>query len=248
MMELKVIGTGSEGNCYLLKDHESYLSLDAGAKYKDVQVGCDFKVGKIAGCLVTHAHKDHCQQIPKYKKAIIDCFSGADAIQPIARATGTLIFGLKDRKWNPIAAWSVLPFEVPHENEPNYGYLIESPSGHKLMYLTDFEYCRYTFRRMHLNTILIACNHLDDITDRQDEIIEKRGKAYFEHIVRGHSSLAVVKTCIEANKTEDLRNVILCHLSEENASADKMQRAIKKLVGKSVAVHVATKGKVINLE
>lgn len=240
-MELHVVGSGSKGNCYLLKDGGQYLALDAGCKFRQVQVACDFEITRIIGCLVTHGHKDHCGYLPKFDEAAIDCYAGVNAVLPIAKASGVTPSRLKDKRWNAIGNWRVLAFDVPHEAEPNYGFLIEAPSGHRLMYLTDFQYSRYTFRRMHINSMLIACNHMDDIEERAG------GSENFSHVVRGHSSLKTVQFCIDANKTDDLRNIILCHLSEANADADAMAWAIREQVGIQTAVDIAEKGTVINL-
>lgn len=241
-MELRVVGSGSSGNSYMLKDHGQYLALDAGMKFQAVQVGCDFEVGKIVACLCGHAHKDHSKYLPVFDQNAIDCYAGKEAVLPIAKATGYTPTALKERKWNRIGEWEVLAFDVPHEDEPNYGFIIESPSGHKLMYLTDFQYSRYTFRRMHLNTMLIACNHMDDIEEHAG------GSANFGHVVKGHSSLSVVKNCIQANKTDDLRHVVLCHLSENNADPDEMVKQVQEVVGRKVTVDVVRKGLVLELD
>lgn len=240
-MELRVVGSGSDGNCYLLKDGNQYLALDAGIKFQSVQVACDFEVGKIVGLLATHAHLDHIKYVPVFKQNAVDCYTGVGACQTIAKATGVIPNVLKERRWNFIGDWQILCFEVPHEDEPCYGYIIESPSGHKLMYLTDFQYSRYTFRTKHLNTMLIACNHLDDIEEHAG------GSAHFAHVVRGHSSLTVTKNCIRVNQTNDLRHVILCHISKDNGDPERMQKEIQETVGNKVTVDIATKGLKVDL-
>lgn len=56
-MRLKCIGSGSDGNCYALKDKNGdILLLDCGISEKDIKVGIDFNISKVVGCLVTHAH------------------------------------------------------------------------------------------------------------------------------------------------------------------------------------------------
>lgn len=237
-MELRVVGSGSKGNCYLLKERGQYLALDAGCKFKDVQVACDFAISNVLGCLVTHGHADHCKYAPQFAESAIGLYTGENAAMNIAKATGCTPIALRNKRYCYIGDWQVLPFEVPHEDEPNYGYVIESPDGHKILYLTDFQYTKYTFRTMHLNTMLIACNHMDDTK-------EFEGENHFAHIVSGHSSLSVTKLCIQANYTKDLRNVVLCHLSERNADADEMQRVIQETVGNKVTVEIAKKGLVV---
>ena len=71
--------------------------------------------------------------------------------------------------------------------------------------------------------------------------------ANYIHALKGHSSLSVVKSFVEVNKTPDLRNVILCHPSSENADPDRMKQEIQEAAGKWVNVDIAEKGKVFEL-
>lgn len=56
MMKLKVLGSGSSGNCYLLSTENETLILDCGLPIKEIKKGLDFDLGGIKGVLVTHAH------------------------------------------------------------------------------------------------------------------------------------------------------------------------------------------------
>ena len=56
-MKLKVIGTGSGGNAYLLNAGRSSLLLDAGLPLrKIIRAVPDWK--SLQGCLITHEHQD----------------------------------------------------------------------------------------------------------------------------------------------------------------------------------------------
>lgn len=56
-MRMKVVGTGSSGNCYLLFDDEGRaLVLDCGVKLESVKKALDFNVSCISGCFVSHSH------------------------------------------------------------------------------------------------------------------------------------------------------------------------------------------------
>ena len=56
MMKLKVLGSGSSGNCYLLSTENETLILDCGLPIKEIKKGLNFDLGGIKGVLVTHAH------------------------------------------------------------------------------------------------------------------------------------------------------------------------------------------------
>lgn len=55
-MELKVIGTGSTGNCYILKHKTDMLLLDAGVSKDKILKAIDFNTAVIDGVLVSHQH------------------------------------------------------------------------------------------------------------------------------------------------------------------------------------------------
>ena len=105
------------------------------------------------------------------------------------------------------------------------------------IYLSDTEYCKYRFPRV--NHILVEANY-------DKRIIDSSHPAK-EHILRGHLELQTTKDFISANKTPDLRNIILCHLSSENADPEAMQKEVQSVAGKWVNVAVAKKGMIIPL-
>ena len=79
-----------------------------------------------------------------------------------------------------------------------------------------------------------------------DDLLE-RDSAKYEHVLKGHSSISTVRDIILANKTPDLRNIILCHLSGENADPETMQKEVQSVAGKWVRVEVAEKNSVVSL-
>lgn len=82
--------------------------------------------------------------------------------------------------------------------------------------------------------MVLECNHMDNLMDSSS--------ANYIHALKGHSSLSVVKDFVEVNKTPDLRNIILCHLSSENADPETMKKEVQSVAGKWVSVDVAHAG------
>lgn len=56
MATLKVVGSGSSGNCYLLQTEKETLILELGCKWSEVLEMLDYKIEKVLGVLVSHAH------------------------------------------------------------------------------------------------------------------------------------------------------------------------------------------------
>lgn len=55
-MNLKVLSSGSHGNCYLLSTENETLILDCGMPIKEIKKGLNFDLRRVSGVVVTHSH------------------------------------------------------------------------------------------------------------------------------------------------------------------------------------------------
>jgi len=136
-------------------------------------------------------------------------------------------------------SFTIQAFKVPHDGVPCYGFYI-TVAGHRILYATDFEYLPCSFKNVRLTDMIVECNHNRDLTDRNE--------VKFQHQIRGHCSCeTLIEKVIKENMTSDLRTVILCHLSQENADADKMIAEVKKVAGAGVKCVCAAAGETVEL-
>lgn len=56
MATLKVVGSSSKGNSYIIETSNKSLILELGCKWSEVLEMLDYKIGKVLGVLVSHAH------------------------------------------------------------------------------------------------------------------------------------------------------------------------------------------------
>ena len=68
MFRLIVLATGSKGNGYILTNGEDTLLIEAGARYKEMLAGLDYKIETVNGMIISHEHKDHSKYIEQYLK------------------------------------------------------------------------------------------------------------------------------------------------------------------------------------
>lgn len=222
MRTLKCVGTGSSGNCYILNVDDRRLILDAGLPIKRIKEGLDWTLNGLSGAIVSHAHMDHC-------KSAIDLTNlGIDVWTPYAftKEIDEVVF----------SPFHIKCFPVPHNGVPNRGFLVRVEDW-KMVYITDNEYCSYSFAKQHLNTMLIECNYTSVADDAEN----------LEHVVRGHAGLPMVKRFVEHNATEDLQNVILCHLSLTNADPELILSEITQVVPPGCMVDIAAAGRTYEL-
>lgn len=235
-MLLKCAGTGSKGNSYaLIADSGEILLIECGVKWSETIKMIDYQTSKVAGCVASHAHSDH---LRSYKDCIhygIPIYTNDETAEHFETISGEKMIGKPERIPFEVGSYRVTPFYLPHDNTPNFGFLIDLPDdAGRLLYATDFEYLPYTFKSLKINYFLLECNHQADLVDRSE--------AKYEHSLRGHSELETVKEIVRVNKTPDMRNVILCHLSDGWSDQETMQKEVQSVSGKWVSVSVAKAG------
>ena len=218
-MKLICLGSGSSGNCYLLENETECLILDAGIPIKAVKKALDFNISKIVGVCVTHCHKDHSQAVKDFEQLGIEVF------KPYEGGKQSIKLG----------NFKINAFNVPHDGVENRGFLIQHDDIGKMLYMTDLEYCPYNFKKHKVNHMLIEANYSREYVS--DEVSKRN------HVLKGHAEINTSLGIIEANMTDSLETVILCHLSQESADAREFLNKVQKIVNKAVLVDFADKGK-----
>lgn len=221
---IRCLNTGSSGNCYLLSDESGeVLMLDAGVKSKDIKQALNYDFSNVIGVLITHSHKDHSLSADDLEKY------GLDVWKPY------LIEGGRDRR--TFGSYAVQSFDLPHDDCPCCGFFIRHKSGFKMLYLTDCELCRYVFAKQEVNAILCECNY------QGKYVVLTASNA--KHKILGHMSLDACKGFIEANKTDKLHSVVICHMSDLTCDTAECVEEIEQIVPDGVVVDYAERGKEI---
>lgn len=228
MIDIKVLASGSKGNCYLMDNGETKLLLDAGIPFNQIQIGCDFRVSDISGCLVSHRHGDHAKAIKDLLKRGINVYGPKDLqnINPQISVLKPLI------KYS-IGSFMIVPFELTHDVEC-YGYQINSIGKQKLVYITDTAYVRYTFSE--LTHVMIEANYDTEIIRKNTLNMDINGNLA-SRIIQSHMDIKTVEEFLDANDLSKLQQVYLLHLSDSNSNADEFKDRIQKKTGAEVYVY-----------
>lgn len=229
-MKLKCISTGSSGNCYLLQaDSGETLILDCGIPIKEIKKGLNWNVKDVVGVLCTHKHLDHSKSVNDFKAMGIPIYAPYLKIDYMSMNMG---------------GFTVKPFDLTtidgrwtHTNAngepcPIFGFLIMHPEMGRMLYITDCEVIKWKFK--DINHILLGVNYDKDLVDTDNP------KA--NHVFRGHLSIDTACDFVKANDSDSLQNVIMCHLSSENADKDSFIEKMKNAVN-GANVDVAEQGK-----
>jgi len=233
MIEFTPFASGSTGNCYRITDGRTPLLLECGISINEIlrKTNAMGGVSSLAGCLVSHGHKDHSKAVKDLMKFGVDIY--------LSQGTADEISGLgpwrhriniiKARQQFRIGTWTILPFETQHDAQEPLGLLLANQDGEKLLYATDTYFIRYRFRG--LTHVAIECNYSLDILKRNVEA-GAVPKGLKSRILKSHFSLENVKKFLLANDLSRVQEIWLLHLSEQNSCEKRFKEEVQKITGK----------------
>lgn len=245
-MLLKCLGSNSMGNCYLLESETECLVMECGIPFKDVKKALNFDISKIVGLLVSHEHGDHFKYVKDYLKAGIPIMASQGTWSALPYEVEISEKVVRPGYWYQLGNFTVTPFLVVHDAVEPLGFMIRHPDMGALLFATDTEYIKQNFKNSKLNHIMIECNYSQRIIDGrmyQGETV----KGLRDRIIQSHMELETCKEFIDVNKTSNLDNVVLLHLSDGNSNEKMFQEEVQAVVGSKVKVFVADKGVTVDL-
>lgn len=231
-MKLKVLASGSKGNCYILESEKEVLIIEAGVPWKTVFQAIDYKFEKIVGCLVSHEHKDHSKYMQDYIRHGLSVYG-------YLRAPFTDYADLSEWPMT-FGGFEVRQFEL-HHNVECYGFHIHHKDIGNLVFATDTRYIDYKFN--DINHWLIECNYNKEILDKR--VDDGFNPVLADRILEDHMSLDTCKNLFIANDLSKTKNIVLLHLSDSNSNAKQFHDEIHVLTRKPV--YIADKGLEIDL-
>lgn len=233
------LGSGSCGNCYYLATSTEAIIIDCGISlrsFKKSMMEYGMKIGKVKGILITHDHADHIKAAGKISK---EC--------AIPVYTTSLIHEGMDRSWQSsvkipeenrhnitsdesfqVGSFRVTAFSLPHDASENMGYHIEI-GDYRFTVMTDVgdvteNVKQYIAKSTHL---IFEANYDEEMLKqgRYPQILKDR-------IVsgRGHLSNKKAAQALAENFHTDIKNVWLCHLSEENNHPELARKTIESIL------------------
>lgn len=228
-MKLKCLGSSSAGNCYLLTSGSGEtLIIDCGIPIKEIKKGLGWNIKDVVGVLCTHRHQDHSKSLNDFKSM---------GIPILAQYLGDSCKSMN------MGEFTVKPFDLTTmdgnwthtdangEPCPIYGFLITHKEMGRLLYITDCEVIKWKFK--DIDHILLGVNYDKDMVDWSNPTKNN-------HVFRGHLEIGTACDFVNANYSDRLQNVIMCHLSSENICEESALKKMQSTI--NCNVYVAKKG------
>lgn len=233
-MELRIVGSSSKGNGYLLEaENGDQLLIEAGCHLREYQGVGRLKRSCACGMIVSHEHGDHCKYVREFTNAGIDVYSTA-AVKENNKFGVTAV---EHGKTYQVGDFRVTPLKVEHDVEC-FAYLVHHPEMGTLMFATD---C------WNLHQVVKGVSHYLIEANYQDEVLDeyvRTGKTIQSMADRVRLSHMSLKHCVEYLKMCDAgktaKTITLIHTSERHLDKKHAELTVTGQTG--VPTWVAKKG------
>lgn len=234
-MRMCSIASGSSGNCIYVGSDDTHLLIDTGISRKRIEEGLrqlEIKGEELDGILITHEHSDHIQglgvfsrkyEIPVY--ATPGTIEGIQSYSGLGRLPEGLLHPIHTDEPFLLGDVTVSPFAISHDASEPSGYRLEC-GGKSVAVATDLgKYDDYTVEHLkNLDAVLLEANH--DI-----HMLEVGGYPYYlkQRILgdKGHLSNELSGRLLCDILHDDLKHIVLGHLSKENNYAKLAYETVK---------------------
>jgi phosphoribosyl 1,2-cyclic phosphodiesterase len=230
-MDIKIIASGSKGNCLLVDDGASPLLLECGVPLQKIRRGIlPLSFSDIKICLITHTHRDHSMSmstvlsmgIPVYMpRHTAESYGVENDIDAVIVKPGDV---LQDH------GWTIWVIKGIHD-VPCMIYAGKSDkTGETFLFMADTAYVENKIA--NVNYLITECNFDKKTMD------EKIGSgntnwSLAKRIMQTHLGLENLITMIERNETwrNSLKGIFIFHLSDINANWQHCVNKIQESTG-----------------
>lgn len=232
---IKVLASGSKGNCYIIQAGEEKLLLECGIDYRDILKGLNYSIKEVEGCLVTHKHLDHCKSFKRVFESLPKLGAPLEVLEKFQCKKLYKSKIAQNKEIFRLGNFIIMPFNCQHTNSDNsycenLGYLIQHKDIGKILFATDTYYLKYKFK--NVDHILIECNY----SEKYMEDLEP----YQTRTFKSHMSLETLKDTLKTWDLSKTKTITLIHLSENNGNSEEFKKEIESLTG--IPTYIAVPG------
>lgn len=238
MIDIKVFGSGSSGNCYLANINGTQLLIECGLPFKAIQKALNFKLSSIEACLVTHEHIDHSKAVKDLIKNSINVYATKGTFDALNVKSHRAILFPKDTEdtycYMFFNRFCILPFQAIHDaQEPVSFYIKDIHTKESLLFVTDTAYMPYKIP--NVDVLMVECNYVKNVinTNLKNESLNLILR---NRIVKNHMSLETLLNALKQANLSNLKKIYVLHLSDANSQEKVILEAIQKQTGVIVEI------------
>ena len=231
MLEIKVIASGSSGNCTLIQSSAGEnILLDAGIPYAKIAEAAGFK--PIDYTFVTHEHGDHANKatIKTLLERGTEVYMRNATRQALKFEQRHNLHALKNRlrKASKVGSFKFKTLDVEHDAADPVAFQLEDVDD-CILYATDTKYLPYS-DCMTFTKMIVEANFSEEVlrNSRADDYQKQRIWENHTSIERVFEYFDLLKSCGE---TEKLKEVHLAHISDRHGNGAEFAKVLKGVLG-----------------
>jgi len=253
MIQMAVLGSGSSGNATLIQCGSTRILVDAGLSAKQITLRLEalgVSPDELDGILITHEHNDHARGVDVLlRQRRIPVYANLFTREALEYKMKSDIPWKVFRNGQPfeLGEFNINAFAIPHDAADPVGFTIEGQNI-KLSMISDAGHVtklmRENLRGSH--GIYIEANYDNDLLERDT----KRPWSTKQRIASRHGHLSNEQTAefLEEIACENLKHVMLCHLSSDcncpKLAVDTISDVLSKRALSQATVHCSLQDKV----
>jgi len=228
MLYFASLGSGSEGNSFLVKTDKTIIMVDCGFNYKETEnrlSQLNLSYSDIDHILLTHEHEDHMRAVKmilKKEDIRISCSYGTAKKIGIVEEVNLINPG-NILEENDLQI-EVIP--VPHDAREPCHYIFKK-DGLKIGIITDFGSLtpKIIESYSNLNFLVVEANHDVNLLMKSSYPASLKKRIFGK---LGHANNDLTFELISKINKEKLKKIIFCHLSKLNNHKDIIQNTVKE--------------------
>lgn len=250
-MRVKVIASGSTGNCSYIETENNKILIDAGISKKAIEAGlCNIGVSfsEIDTILITHEHDDHIRSLAAVlRKTEITCYMTKGTYDAILVGKNDVLKRVLEERlelgyiillnrleksiyYPDIIINNVLINVLPtfHDAKEPVGYKISS-EGQSVVYITDTGYIHHTLFETIADSdcYILEFNHDPQVLMASDRSLSLKRRILSDH---GHLSNEDAFLTLFRIMGEKTKIVFYAHISQECNLIEIIELTRKKVV------------------
>lgn len=229
-MKVKVLASGSKGNCTLVRTNSLNILIDIGINYQQLASeleSINLSPKDLNAILITHTHSDHIKGLASLiKKTNLRVYALEEMLEELCKKILLDNIFLYEEPLE-IEDLKIDLIRISHDVE-GVGFIIEH-NNHSLVYITDTGYINRKYLPLMKNkdVYIIESNH-------DEEMLMEGSYPYIlkQRVIsdKGHLSNKTTAEYLLEVVGEDTKQIILAHISEHNNTEELALATTKELL------------------
>ncbi len=230
-MRIKIIASGSKGNCTFIESNNTRLLIDVGINYTRIKKALEtinVDPNTLDGIIISHIHSDHIGGLSSLiKKVNIPVFIKEELNEEIRKIIPKEQIIIVEDNNITINSLNIDIINASHD-VPAFGFVINDGKV-KVLYLTDTGYINRKYYKMleNLDAYIIESN--------QDEKMLMEGPYPYilkQRVIsdKGHISNKYTGAILDKTIGDKTKYIVLAHLSEKNNTEELAFEQVNEII------------------